>query len=70
MITINKSNATQNYYLSCPYCYYILTFYKSSPVYCTKCGEELSNYSKLVEDINERKTYYILGSNKWEMGVA
>lgn len=70
MLRMNKSSTTQNWYLSCPYCYYVLTFNRSSPVYCSKCGEELSNYSKLIDDVEERKVYYVLGSNKWEMGVA
>ena len=70
MVQIHKSKLTQSFYVSCPYCYYILGFCRDSPVYCTSCGEELSNYTKLMEDVDERKIYYILGSNKWEMGVA
>ncbi len=70
MLRMNKSISTQNWYLSCPYCYYVLSFLKSSPVYCSKCGEELSNYSSIIENVEERKVYYTLGSNKWEMGVT
>jgi hypothetical protein len=69
VLKMNQSVVTSAWYLSCPFCFYVLTFNKSSPVYCSKCGEELSNYNKLLEDKDERKVYHILG-DKWEMGTV
>jgi hypothetical protein len=70
MIVINKNRITNDHYMSCPYCYRTIIFFTNSPVYCIKCNEELSDYSELIRNIEERKIYYISGSNKWEMGVA
>jgi ribosomal protein S27E len=70
VLLIHKNRMNNNYYVSCPYCYQTIIFFTNSPIYCTKCNEELSDYSELIKNVAERKTYYILGSNKWEMGVA
>ena len=68
MIKIEKSVRTDNHYISCPHCLNILIFGIASPVYCPTCREELSNYSGLVEDVDERRIYYLLGKN-WELGT-
>ncbi len=65
MLKIDRSIRTKTWYVSCPFCFNILTFEMSSPVYCHRCNEELPNYSKLMDDIDERKVYYLLG-DLWE----
>jgi len=70
VIIMHKNMVNKNYHMSCPYCYHTIIFFTTSPIYCTKCNEELSDYSELVRSVEERKNHYLLGSNKWEMGVA
>lgn len=68
MLKLHKSRSADRWFVSCPFCFNLIIFSLSSPVYCTKCGEELSNYSRLMDDIDERKVYYILGDT-WELGA-
>jgi hypothetical protein len=68
MLKLHKNIKTEIWYMHCPHCYNLLNFCMSSPVYCIRCGEELFNYSKMMEDVEERTVYHILGET-WELGA-
>lgn len=70
MLVMHKNMVNNDYHVSCPYCCRTIIFFTNSPIYCTRCREELSDYSALIKNVEERKSYYILGGNKWEMGAV
>jgi hypothetical protein len=47
----------------CSFCCADISFYSMSPVFCFKCQEELPNFSKLIEGVENRIDYFICGNN-------
>jgi len=57
----NNSYAPEVYYSYCENCQNNITIYRTSPVYCKTCLEELPNYVSLIENKDNYRTEYHLG---------
>ncbi len=57
------------WHFKCPYCLSKINYNKceDSPYVCIYCGEELPEYSSLIDNIDERIDYYNL-ANVWLFG--
>lgn len=51
----------KTYNTNCPYCCSDVSFYNLSPVFCNKCQEELPNFSKILENVEDRIDYLETG---------
>lgn len=68
MLKLYKSMQSKMWYIKCPYCLSCFNFSIESPVFCTKCYEELPNYYKLIDEVSERTNYHKLHES-WRLDV-